>query len=258
NGIHGDILYGYTQGILYELVRSGKFKDALTEARFQIIANGSVIVFIKECLLKPLSTIMRFLNWRALRRTEHHEALQPHIVEQLKCGPNYLENESRDAIRPQQWQVVLGEFAGRDAAIGRFLESEYSIERRYPFRDRDLCEFMLAIPSRQLALSGIKRPIVKRAFAGELPANMVNRNRKATFGDVTMAGIYNDRKNTHWANSSTREWSYYVKECYFDDKSELNHQLEVVKWRCGYYDYWKSVCYNPVATRLGLNDAKTK
>lgn len=258
NGIHGDILYGYTQSILYELVKSGKFKDALAEARFQLIACGSVTTFIKEYLLKPVPITTRYLNWRASRCTEDHQALQPHIVEQQKHQPNYLESESRDAIRPKQWQVVLGEFAGRDAAIGRFLESEYSIERRYPFRDRDLCEFMLAIPSRQLAISGIKRPIVKRAFASELPVNMVNRNRKASFADVTMAGIYNDQKNAHWANAATREWSYYVKECYFDDKTELNHQLEVVKWRCGYYDYWKSVCYNPMAKKLGLNDAKTK
>ncbi|MBL4671799.1 MAG: hypothetical protein JKX81_06030, partial [Arenicella sp.] len=57
NGIHGDILYGYTNGILYELVKSGRFKDALAEARFQLIANGSVIVFIKERLLKPLPII---------------------------------------------------------------------------------------------------------------------------------------------------------------------------------------------------------
>jgi asparagine synthase (glutamine-hydrolysing) len=258
NGIHGDILYGYTQGILYELVKSGKFKDALSEARYQLIANGSLVAFIKEYLLKPIPIITRFLNWRALRRSDHHEALQPHILQRVKHGSSYLESESRNAIRPQQWQVVLGEFAGRDAAIGRFLESEYSIERRYPFRDRDLCEFMLAIPSRQLALSGIKRPIVKRAFVSELPANMVNRNRKATFAEVTVKGIQSDQKNAYWANLANPQWSYYVKECYFADKSEINHQLEVVKWRCGYYDYWKSVCYYPMAKHLGLSNETTK
>ncbi|MFT6407077.1 MAG: asparagine synthase (glutamine-hydrolyzing) [Arenicella sp.] len=258
NGIHGDILYGYTQGILYELLKSGKFKQSLDETRQQLRSNGSVIALIKKYLLSPLPIIMRFLKWRALRRVDHSEVLQSHIVKQFKRRPNLLEKESREAIRPQQWQVVLGGFAGRDAAIGRFLESEYSIERRYPFRDRDLCEFMLAIPSSQLALGGIKRPIVKRAFAAELPENMLNRNVKAYFSKVTITGMQNDVTNSHWANAGARDWSYYVKECYFDLKSEQNHQLEVVKWRCGYYDYWKSVCYNPVAKNLGLSNANKK
>ena len=258
NGIHGDILYGYTQGILYELIRSGKFKDALSEAKLQLRTCGSLVSFVKEYLLKPLPIVSRLLNWRRLRHRDSHEALQAHIVGQFKCGEGHLEKESRDALRPQQWQLVFGEFAGRDAAIGRFLESEYSIERRYPFRDRDLCEFMLAIPSSQLALGGIKRPIVKHAFASELPENMLSRNLKAHFSDVLIMGIQNDQKNSQWARLGAREWSYYIKGCYFDQNTELNYQHDAIKWRCGYYAYWKSVCYNPLAKKLGLNDAKTK
>jgi asparagine synthase (glutamine-hydrolysing) len=258
NGIHGDILYAYTQGVLYELVKSGKLKEALAEAGFQLRAHASVIAFIKVRILRPLSLIRRFLSWRALRRAQHDEVLQPHIVKQLRRVPNYLETESRKAVRPQQWQVVFGDFAGRDAAIGRFLESEYSIERRYPFRDRDLCEFMLAIPSSQLVFGGVKRPIVKRAFRSQLPENMVNRNLKAYFGDITIAGIQNDHKNADWFNLETHDWLYYVKACYFELNSEQNHQLEVVKWRCGYYDYWKSVCYNPMVKKLGLSNANKK
>ena len=197
------------------------------------------------------------MTWRSRRNNAADDILQPHIVKQLLASEyreDFLAKESRNAVRPQQWQVILGASAGNDAAIGRFLEAKYAIERRYPFRDRDLCEFMLAIPSRQLELNRAKRPIVKRAFLAEFPEQMAKRNIKAYFAEVILNGLRNDSQNRTWGNTVSREWSYYVKECYFDSKGEKNHLLEVVKWRCGYYDYWKSVCYYPTVKKLGSSN----
>ncbi len=257
NGIHGDILYAYTNGILYELLKSGEFKAFLKEMKTQLKRHSSLWLFIKDSVLKPLKVVNSVLSWRFQRTSIPSDILQPKIIKQLmsrKPREDYLVKESCHALRPQQWQIVLGDFAGGDAAIGRFLEAEYKLERRYPFRDRDLCEFMLAIPSSQLAFNNVSRPIVKRAFSAEFPDNLLNRNIKAYFADVTIMGVRNDSENVAWGNSTSREWSYYVKECYFDGKVEQNHLLEVVKWRCGYYDYWKSVCYYPMAEKLGLSD----
>jgi len=257
NGIHGDILYGYTQGILYELLKTGDLRALLTEVRSLLTSSSSVKSFFKDFVLKPLPFVSGLLKRRTQRRGLLEQALQPRIVGQLdtrRSSVDYLEQESRRALRPQQWQVVLGDFAGRDASTGRFLESEYAIERRYPFRDRELCEFMLAIPSKQLAFNNVKRPIVKRAFSADFSAELLRRNTKAYFADVTLNGVRNDKFNVTWANAGSREWSYYVKECYFDGKVEQNHLLDVVKWRCGYYDYWKSVCYHPMAKQLGLSN----
>jgi len=215
---------------------------------------------VKNFVLRPLGVVQRYLTWRGHRSALRTDVLQPNIVEQIslsKTHTDYLVDESRKALRPEQWRVVLGNFAGSDAAIGRFLESEYGIERRYPFRDRDLCEFMLAIPSEQLALNNVKRPIVKRAFKGDFSDDMSKRNIKAYFADVMMDGLRRDQQNESWANLGSREWSYYVKECYFDAKVEQNNLRDVVKWRCGYYDYWKSVCYHPMAKQLGLSNEKS-
>ncbi len=260
NGIHGDILYGYTNGILYELLKAGEFRKALRESGALLRSCGSIKSFVKDVVLRPLNVVQRYLAWRRRRTGLRDDVLQPSIIEQIRVSEahtNYLVDESRKALRPEQWRVVLGNFAGSDAAIGRFLESEYGIERRYPFRDRDLCEFMLAIPSEQLALNNVKRPIVKRAFKSDFSDDMSRRNAKAYFADVMMDGLRRDQQNQRWANSGSREWSYYVKECYFDAKVEQNNLRDVVKWRCGYYDYWKSVCYHPMAKQLGLSNEKS-
>lgn len=254
NGIHGDLLYGYTQGILYELLARGRFRDAFLEAGRLLKTTGSWRAFTSLYLLKPVHLVNRFLSKRKSTVDSLERVLQPEVISKISRAEHYLRKESYSAIRPSQWCIVLGDFVGRDLAIGRFIESEYSIERRYPFRDRDLCEFMLAIPSDQLAFNGVLRPIVKRAFANEFPKNLRERNGKTSFAKVMREGMSNDQNNKRWGESQAQEWSRYVKECYFNGKVEQNSYFDVVKWRCGYYDYWMSVCYHPLAKKLGLGN----
>jgi len=254
NGIHGDLLYGYTQGIIYELLVAGRFQDAYSEAKRLYKAAGSWRAFLSLHLLKPLGFISRYLSKRTSTLDSLARILTPGALNSIDRSEHYLTKESYFAIRPRQWRVVFGDFAGRDVAIGRFLESEYSIERRYPFRDRDLCEYMLAIPSEQLAFQGNQRPIVKRAFADSFPSALRKRNIKTSFARVMREGMQKDESNKHWGESQAQEWSCYVKECYFDGKVERNSYFDVVKWRCGYYDYWRSVCYHPLAKELGLGN----
>ena len=52
-------------------------------------------------------------------------------------------------------------------------------ERRYPFLDRDLLEFMYAIPREQLVRPGQRRSLMRRALAGSVPDEILNRKRKA-------------------------------------------------------------------------------
>jgi len=56
-----------------------------------------------------------------------------------------------------------------------------------------------------------------------------------------------------WFNNEPADWQHYVKQCYFDDESGENKANQVVRWRCAYYDYWKSVCYNKTVGDLWLN-----
>jgi len=59
-----------------------------------------------------------------------------------------------------------------------------------------------------------------------------------------------------WFDSENAYWSFYVKKCYFNGDLAKKEGLEIVQWQCGYYDYWKSVCYDEVVIRLGLNNEK--
>lgn len=52
-------------------------------------------------------------------------------------------------------------------------------ENCYPYLDRDLLEFMYAIPREQLVRPGQRRSLMRRALAGVVPDEVLNRKRKA-------------------------------------------------------------------------------
>jgi asparagine synthase (glutamine-hydrolysing) len=53
------------------------------------------------------------------------------------------------------------------------------LERRYPYLDRDLLEFLFALPPHQLLRPNERRSLMRRAFKDLLPPEILNRRRKA-------------------------------------------------------------------------------
>jgi asparagine synthase (glutamine-hydrolysing) len=59
------------------------------------------------------------------------------------------------------------------------LPSNPLYEVRYPYLDRDLLEFLYAIPREQLVRPTQRRSLMRRAMAGIVPGDLLNRKRKA-------------------------------------------------------------------------------
>ena len=58
------------------------------------------------------------------------------------------------------------------------LQPEFLREVRFPFLDRDLLEFVFAIPREQIVRVGQRRSLMKRALVGIVPDELLNRRRK--------------------------------------------------------------------------------
>src|SRR5207253_1160265 len=56
------------------------------------------------------------------------------------------------------------------------------MERRYPYLDRNLVEFLTSIPLDQLLRPGQRRFLMRRALAGLLPTEILARKTKAGAG----------------------------------------------------------------------------
>jgi asparagine synthase (glutamine-hydrolysing) len=69
------------------------------------------------------------------------------------------------------------------------LSAELPRENRYPYLDRDLVEFVSAIPREQLVRPGQRRSLMRRALIGIVPDELLNRKRKAFVARGPIVGI---------------------------------------------------------------------
>jgi asparagine synthase (glutamine-hydrolysing) len=66
-------------------------------------------------------------------------------------------------------------------------------EKRYPYLDRDLMQFVYAIPRQQLVRPGYRRSLMRRALAGTVPDEILSRKRKAFVARTPAAAISAER-----------------------------------------------------------------
>lgn len=67
-------------------------------------------------------------------------------------------------------------------------------EKRYPYLDRGMLEFMYTIPREQVIRPGQRRSLMRRALAGIVPHEVLDRRRKAYVAHTPLAAI-----STQWA-----------------------------------------------------------
>jgi asparagine synthase (glutamine-hydrolysing) len=63
------------------------------------------------------------------------------------------------------------------------------MERRYPYLDRELLEYLYAIPREQIVRPNQRRSLMRRALAGIVPAEILGRRRKAFIARAPLISI---------------------------------------------------------------------
>jgi asparagine synthase (glutamine-hydrolysing) len=107
-----------------------------------------------------------WLNPSFVRRNRAASCGYPSRVKLFGPLPSFQEN------------MATLNFVRRHLASTR-LSSEPYYEKRYPYLDRDLLEFLYAVPRDQLVRPGQRRSLMRRALAGIVPDEILNRKRKA-------------------------------------------------------------------------------
>ncbi|MGB8062254.1 MAG: asparagine synthase-related protein [Candidatus Sulfotelmatobacter sp.] len=69
------------------------------------------------------------------------------------------------------------------------LSCEPPYDMRYPFLDRDLLKFLYAVPREQILRPGQRRSLLRRALAGVVPDEILNRKRKAYVVRSALAAV---------------------------------------------------------------------
>ena len=101
------------------------------------------------------------------------------------------------------------------------LWSEPPYEKRYPYLDRALLEFVYAIPREQLVRPGQRRSLVRRALIQIVPEDLLNRKRKAFVARKPMAAI-----STEWPRLVDMTKDMVSSSAGIIDPNALLHCLE--------------------------------
>lgn len=110
--------------------------------------------------------------------------------------------------------------------LRRFISStalpiEPLYEKRYPYLDRDLLEFVYAIPREQLLRPGQRRSLMRRALVGIVPDEILNRRRKAYVTRMPMAAV-----SAQWSSLSAMTRDMVSVSLGIVDPNRLTKALE--------------------------------
>jgi len=114
----------------------------------------------------------------------------------IKGGSWFLRPSTRDAL--QTIETLSRRMTSTRPSL---------VEKRYPYLDQQLVEFLSTIPLDQLLRPGHRRFLMRRALSGLLPAEILNRKTKASFDrsySVTIAKHWNKLESAFASPLSSR------------------------------------------------------
>lgn len=103
--------------------------------------------------------------------------------------------------------------------------SVVALERRYPYLDRDLVEFLLSIPANQLLRPGERRSLMRRALVGLVPNEVLSRKTKATTSRSVMVSLQTEWQHLEQLFDSpmSEALGYIDAKCFRDALLTLKH-----------------------------------
>ena len=122
--------------------------------------------------------------------------LAPAVVKRQQQALTGYQTRLKVFGAPPSFQINLIALQGLRRQLAVDASSSASCcEKRYPFLDRSLLEFMYAIPREQVVRPGQRRSLMRRALVGIVPAGVLERKRKAFVVRAPLAAISGE-----WAN----------------------------------------------------------
>src|ERR1700733_2642971 len=144
-------------------------------------------------------------NWTALTG-------YPYRVTLLGPGPSFQDNiRTLEGLRRQ--------------LASKALPFEPPYEKSYPYLDRDLLEFVFAIPQEQLIRPMQRRSLMRRALRGIVPDEILNRKRKAIVVRAPLVAI-----SRRWTNLVAMSSNMVSKSLGFVDPDRLLTALRKARY----------------------------
>jgi len=217
SGFDGDTTVSDGYGYLGDLARAGHWWRFITEAKpltkaMDISLTKWLGSYFHHFAVKPILNRYRWLRlpqklWQWL--LSHHaievstksawdDMIDPTLMQEVGLVQRYqtwqqTEPKLGQTEREQHYKAIMQglipfalEVQDRDAAA-------FGFEMRYPFWDKRLVEFCLAIPAGQKLSQGWNRSVLRRAMTDLLPPEVQWRRGKANFTPNLIRGLLSDQ-----------------------------------------------------------------
>ncbi len=205
DGHDGDGVVSHGYGYLHELARQKRWLALATEIRgaSKIYSQSAWETFwlyfynygMNSLSRKPFILLRRFR--KALRRrlsksnqsqllSQWSDNINPEFIQRINLEKRYRELQqskisSLQSAKKEHYHTVTNGLQVYALEVLDKAAAAFSIEQRYPFWDKRLVEFCLAIPAEQKLNKGWSRMIMRRAMNNILPVEVQWRTSKADF-----------------------------------------------------------------------------
>lgn len=208
SGVGGDELLGGVPTPLPELADylvTGKFKGLLTQTTAWCVANRTPLL---HALMNTAKFAIDLYRRPRIDPKTLPPWMSPHL--QTQCielrrldiaGRGHFGLLPSAVSNGQCWWITLETLPHLVPAV--LSRPEY----RYPYLDRDMVEFLFRIPREQLVRPGRRRSLMRRALKEIVPAEILERRRKAFLSKGPLALLQANKERIE-ANLPTRTlWS---------------------------------------------------
>jgi asparagine synthase (glutamine-hydrolysing) len=218
DGIDGDTTVSHGWDHLTDLFRAGRWTRFVGETRAVLRRNPahSFQSLVWQLAIRPhipngWRSAWRSLRYRSRERHEEQGLLSPRLAARVRAR-GFVEEPSpgkRVASRAtlNHWRALNSPLIPYAMEFADAASSSCGIEVRYPFFDRRLIEFCVAVPGDQKIRDGWTRSIMRRALHGILPPEIQWRSGKADLSPNFSRGlIEKDREIIRRVVYSPTEW----------------------------------------------------
>lgn len=240
NGNFGDNLYPNFSYHMLEMLQDRKLGLFLSEVAW-LLGKRSPRAILNNSAVRKL--IKQAIRWKARPpATTPLPWLTPHAIS-LREPPVIWPVESTQHARPDQFSAMLGLNIARGISGETHFANQYGIDRREPYQDMALIDFMLSIPSYQCLRRGQTKLIARNAMKGLIPESIRLAPRTGLLYEFFNFGI---AQSQGWIKTllftPDCEWPHFVEKTWLEHKitQKIHTETErMVIWQCIAFELWR-------------------
>ena len=217
-GIGGDELFSGSPFGYLDLFRKGKIKQFIEEFKYNS-QSGQKKTFTKAAAAMLWPIIPESIRRNILcsrRKPKYPPWLSNHVVkiieERIRVNKNKIGAEFSNLSDKNIFDAIMFPWLANVFELNDRYNSYYRVENRYPFYDRRLVEFALAIPEYERSRKNINKYIVRKAGKYLLPVSVIKRTDKAEFSSAFAEAIRSKEQNNDFIFKEISEKDYFSNE----------------------------------------------